>query len=30
MPIQNWGLILNQFMTIFENRVQLDKIEPWN
>jgi len=28
MPIQNWGLILNQFMTIFENRVQLDKIEP--
>lgn len=23
MPIHNWGLILNQFMTIFENRVQL-------
>jgi transposase-like protein len=23
MPIHNWGLILNQFLTIFENRVQL-------
>jgi len=23
MPIQNWGLILNQFLAIFENRVQL-------
>jgi len=23
MPIQNWGLILNQFLTIFENRVRL-------
>src|SRR5690606_14573491 len=23
LPIQNWGLILNQFLTIFENRVQL-------
>lgn len=23
MPIQNWGLILNQFLTIFDNRVQL-------
>ena len=23
MPIQNWGLILNQFLTLFENRVQL-------
>jgi putative transposase len=23
MPIQNWGLILNQFLTIFEKRVQL-------
>jgi transposase-like protein len=23
MPIPNWGLILNQFLTIFENRVQL-------
>ncbi|EIJ39726.1 transposase [Galbibacter orientalis DSM 19592] len=22
-PIHNWGLILNQFLTIFENRVQL-------
>ena len=22
MPIHNWGLILNQFLTIFENRVQ--------
>lgn len=22
-PIRNWGLILNQFLTIFENRVQL-------
>ncbi len=22
MPIRNWGIILNQFMTIFENRVQ--------
>jgi putative transposase len=23
MPIQNWGLILNQFLTIFENRVKV-------
>lgn len=23
MPIQNWGIILNQFLTLFENRVQL-------
>lgn len=23
MPIRNWGIILNQFLTIFENRVQL-------
>ena len=23
MPIHNWGLILNQFLTIFENRVRL-------
>ena len=23
MPIHNWGIILNQFLTIFENRVQL-------
>ncbi len=23
LPIQNWGIILNQFLTIFENRVQL-------
>jgi putative transposase len=23
MPIQNWGLILNQFLTLFEKRVQL-------
>ena len=23
MPIQNWGLILNQFLTIFQKRVQL-------
>lgn len=23
LPIQNWGLILNQFLTIFGNRVQL-------
>ena len=23
MPIRNWGLILNQFLTIFEKRVQL-------
>ncbi len=22
-PIQNWGLILNQFMTIFEKRVRI-------
>lgn len=22
-PIHNWGLILNQFLAIFENRVQL-------
>ncbi len=25
MPIQNWGVILNQFLTIFENRIQLNK-----
>jgi len=23
MPIQNWGIVLNQFLTIFEQRVQL-------
>ncbi len=23
MPIRNWGIILNQFLTIFEKRVQL-------
>jgi len=23
MPIHNWGLIINQFLTIFEKRVQL-------
>lgn len=23
MPIHNWGLILNQFLIIFEKRVQL-------
>jgi transposase-like protein len=23
MPIRNWGIILNQFLTIFEERVQL-------
>jgi len=23
MPIRNWGIILNQFLTIFENRVQI-------
>lgn len=23
MPVQNWGLILNQFLTLFEKRVQL-------
>ncbi len=23
MPIHNWGIILNQFLTIFEKRVQL-------
>jgi putative transposase len=23
MPIRNWGMILNQFLTIFENRVRL-------
>ena len=23
MPIRNWGMILNQFLTIFENRVKL-------
>jgi len=23
MPIRNWGIILNQFLTIFENRVRL-------
>ena len=23
MPIRNWGIVLNQFLTIFEQRVQL-------
>jgi putative transposase len=23
MPIQNWGLILNQFLIIFEKRIRL-------
>ncbi len=23
MPIRNWGVILNQFLTIFENRIQI-------
>lgn len=23
MPISNWGLIMNQFMIIFENRIQI-------
>ena len=23
MPITNWGLIMNQFMLIFENRIQI-------
>ena len=23
MPIRNWAIILNQFLTLFENRVQL-------
>jgi len=23
MPIRNWGIILDQFLTIFEERVQL-------
>jgi transposase-like protein len=23
MPIHNWGLVLNQFMLIFENRLRL-------
>lgn len=23
MPIRNWGIILNQFLTIFENRMRL-------
>ena len=23
MPISNWGLIMNQFMLIFENRIQI-------
>lgn len=23
MPIQNWGIILNQFLTLFENRIQI-------
>lgn len=23
MPIRNWGIILNQFLTIFENRIQV-------
>lgn len=22
-PIHNWGLIMNQFMLIFENRIQI-------
>ena len=23
MPISNWGLIMNQFMLMFENRIQI-------
>ena len=23
MPISNWGLIMNQFMIMFENRIQI-------
>ena len=23
MPIRNWGIILNQFLIIFENRIKL-------
>jgi len=23
MPIRNWGIILNQFLAIFENRIKL-------
>ena len=23
MPIQNWGIVLNQFMVIFEERLRL-------
>ena len=23
MPVSNWGLIMNQFMLIFENRIQI-------
>ena len=23
MPITNWGLIMNQFMLMFENRIQI-------
>ncbi len=23
MPIANWGLIMNQFILIFENRIQI-------
>ena len=23
MPIRNWGVILNQFLAIFENRIKL-------
>jgi putative transposase len=23
MPIQNWGIVLNQFILIFENRLRL-------
>ena len=22
MPIRNWGIIMNQFITIFENRIE--------
>lgn len=29
-PIRNWGIILNQFLIIFEERVNYKKTEPSN
>ena len=27
-PIWNWALIFNQFITIFENRIQVQNLNP--